>query len=228
MELNRPVNSNQLGILINMLLFLLLVFIIILIIFLIKYIRDPCPDNGKMDFLSYLLNFNLSIKACNPEPEEKKFEEREMKDEEEVFHINDQIYTYPESYEKCKAYGAKLASYEQVIDAYNNGAEWTSYGWSKGQKAFYPIQPCSFVKLRREGVNVGPPGVNGGKFNSNIRFGANCYGIKPKGKVAELKSPICEEDGETLICRNNPDSCKILDSDRIDPFTRKKKWSKWD
>lgn len=207
---------------------LFVLFIILLLIFFIQYSRKICGPSGKMDYFSYMKNFNLNVTPCNPEIEEQKYEEREIKQENEVFHIDDQIYTYPEAFEKCKAYGADLATYQQIVDAYNNGAEWTNYGWSKGQKAFYPIQPCSFVKLRRQGIKIGPPGVNGGKFEEYLRFGANCYGIRPPGKVSVPKDPICLEDGETETCRENPDACKVLDTDKINPFVPEKKWSQWD
>jgi len=205
---------------------LLLGFIVILLIFLIQYVRMACPDNpGKKTFVDYLLGFDFTDSPCNPTIPEKVYEEREKKKEKEVFHISDQIYTYPEAKEKCNAYGAKLATHQQLVDSYNNGAEWTSYGWSDGQRAFYPIQPCSFVELRRKGMMVGPPGVNGGKFQEYLRFGANCYGIKPEGHVSVQKDPYC--NGETDVCRNNPEACQVSDSDTLDPFIRDKVWSKW-
>ena len=195
--------------------------------FLINYLRVPCGPNGKMSYLNYLTNMDPMATPCNPEEEIKEFEEREVRDEREVFHISDQIYTFPEARQKCKAYGAELANENQIIDAYNKGAEWVSYGWSKGQKAFYPIQPCSYAKLRRQGIKIGPPGVNGGKFRKHLRFGANCYGIKPPGSVVKPKPPHCKEYGRNMVCYRNPDACKVLDTDRIDPFIRKKVWSEF-
>ena len=220
-------NGSGMSFVFYVLLMLLAGFIILLLIFLVQYLRQTCGPPGKMNYWSYLSGLDPYAVPCNPSLPEKEFEEREIKQEREVFHINDQIYTYPEAFEKCKAYDSELATHQQLVDAYNNGAEWTSYGWSKGQRAFYPIQPCSYVKLRRRGINVGPPGVNGGKFQPYLRFGVNCYGIKPKGHVSVQKPPICVEDGETEICRRNPEACKILDSDRIDPFIRRKQWSQW-
>lgn len=220
-------NNSGMSIIFYITILLLSGFIILLLVFLVQYLKQPCGSAGKMDYWSYLKSFNPTLTPCNPDLPEKEYEEREIKQEKEVFHINDQVYTYPEAFEKCKAYGAELASYQQLVDAYNNNASWPSYGWSKGQNAFYPIQPCDYVKMRRRGINVGPPGVNGGKFKPYLRFGANCFGIKPAGHVSIPKDPICEEDGETEICRNNPEACKILDSDRIDPFSWRKKWSQW-
>jgi len=223
--INRVNNKN--GIIFYTIMFLMAAFIILLLIFLINYLRIPCGSNGKMSYLMYLANMDPRISPCNPTEPVKEFEEREVKDEREVFHISDQIYTFPEAKEKCKAYGAELATRNQVTDAYNKGAEWISYGWSKGQKAFYPIQPCSYIKLRRQGINIGPPGVNGGKFKKTLRFGANCFGIKPPGSVIKPKSPICKEYGEEMICMKNPNACKVLDTDRLDPFIRDKLWSEY-
>ena len=48
----------------------------------------------------------------------------------EVFHIDDAQFTYADAPAVCAAHGAELATLEQIIDAYNHGAEWCSYGWS--------------------------------------------------------------------------------------------------
>lgn len=224
-----PNMNNPLSYLMYIILLLLAGFIIILLIFLIQYLRSSCGPSGKMPYFSYLKNMNVKQSPCNPAPEtvpEQVFEEREIKNEKEVFHISDQIYTYPESIEKCKAYGgSELASYDQIVKYYNDGGSFTTYGWSKGQNAYYPIQPCDYVKLRRQGIHIGPPGVNGGKFDKHLRFGANCYGVKPKGHVVKMKDPTC--NNETEICQRNPDVCKVLSTDRIDPFIPEKQWSEW-
>ena len=56
----------------------------------------------------------------------------------EVFNVSRNNYTYDEAKALCKAYGAKLATYNQIEDAYKSGAEWCNYGWSADQMAFYP------------------------------------------------------------------------------------------
>ena len=48
----------------------------------------------------------------------------EPKDTREVFNISNNNYTYEEAQAVCKAYGAELATYDQIEDAYNKGAEW--------------------------------------------------------------------------------------------------------
>lgn len=110
----------------------------------------------------------------------------------EVFNIRNNIYTYDEAQSVCSIYGAKLATYDQIEQAYNDGAEWCNYGWSDGQMALFPTQKESWKKLQKTSPtknkcgNPGPnhacgrPGINGGHIkNKHVRFGVNCYGKKP-------------------------------------------------
>ena len=57
----------------------------------------------------------------------------------EVFNIRDNIFTYNEAKAVCAAHGARLATIEDLIAAYDKGANWCSYGWTQGQLALYPI-----------------------------------------------------------------------------------------
>lgn len=106
----------------------------------------------------------------------------------EVFHVSDSLFTYDDAPAVCAAYGGTLATLEQVIDAYNKGAEWCSYGWSVGGMALYPTQKATWDELQREidpakRTRCGRPGVNGGYFDPMNLFGVNCYGFKPPGNV---------------------------------------------
>ena len=40
----------------------------------------------------------------------------------------DNYYDYENAKALCKAYGAELATYDQIEKAYNSGAEWCNYG----------------------------------------------------------------------------------------------------
>ena len=106
-----------------------------------------------------------------------------QKDNREVFNIPGNYFSYTDAKSICKAYGARLASYDEVENAYNDGAEWCAYGWSKGQMALFPTQKDTFNKLQetKEHKNdCGRPGINGGYMaNPHLQFGVNCYGIKP-------------------------------------------------
>jgi len=109
----------------------------------------------------------------------------------EVFNISNNLYRYDEAAEVCSIYGAKLATYDQVEDAYNRGGEWCNYGWSDGQMALFPTQKSTWSALQGSEEtknNCGRPGVNGGYMeNPNIQFGINCYGKKPQATDKEIK-----------------------------------------
>ena len=108
----------------------------------------------------------------------------EIKLRKQVFNIPGNNYVYPDAKSLCTAYGADLATYKQIEDAYNKGAEWCNYGWSDGQMALYPTQKSTFDKL--QGIkghehDCGRPGINGGYIaNQEVKFGINCYGHKPQ------------------------------------------------
>jgi hypothetical protein len=102
----------------------------------------------------------------------------------EVFNVSLNDYSYYDAEPLCLALGAELASYEQVKEAWNKGADWCNYGWTKGQLAIYPTQKETWEKLQHGPLDekgaCGRPGVNGGYFdNPEMRFGVNCYGVKP-------------------------------------------------
>ena len=108
----------------------------------------------------------------------------EIKIEKQVFHVPDNKYTYGDAKAICRAYGGRLATYKEMSDAYDDGADWCGFGWSDGQMALYPTQYDKWAHL--QGIqdhehDCGRPGINGGYIdNENVRFGANCYGYKPK------------------------------------------------
>jgi len=102
----------------------------------------------------------------------------------QVFNVPGNYYGYDDAKTLCKAYDARLASYDEVEKAYNAGGEWCNYGWSDGQMALFPTQKTTFDNLQTipgHEHDCGRPGVNGGYMaNPNIKFGVNCYGYKPK------------------------------------------------
>jgi hypothetical protein len=102
----------------------------------------------------------------------------------EVFNISSNKYTYYDAEPLCKALGAELATYDQVKEAWNKGADWCNYGWVKGQMALYPTSDETYKKLQGgpedQRQACGRPGVNGGYFdNPEMRFGVTCSGTKP-------------------------------------------------
>jgi hypothetical protein len=105
----------------------------------------------------------------------------------QVFNISKNNYSYYDAEPLCKALGADLATYEQVKEAYSHGADWCNYGWVKGQMAVYPTQKDTWDILQsgpeKDRMSCGRPGLNGGFFdNPELRYGVNCYGVKPDQK----------------------------------------------
>jgi hypothetical protein len=102
----------------------------------------------------------------------------------EVFNVSKNTFTYYDAEPLCKALGAELATYDQVKQAWDKGADWCNYGWVKGQTAVYPTQKDTWEKLQAgpedQRTTCGVPGLNGGFFdNPELRFGVNCFGPKP-------------------------------------------------
>ncbi len=114
------------------------------------------------------------------------------KDNPQVFNISNNLYTYEDAQAICKSYGSRLATYDDMEKAYEDGAEWCNYGWSDNQMIYYPTQQETWDKLQKipsKKNNCGRPGINGGYMkNPYLRFGVNCYGKKPEPTAADLKN----------------------------------------
>lgn len=108
----------------------------------------------------------------------------------EVFNIGNNNYTYKEAQAVCSVFDAEVATFDQVENAYNNGGEWCNYGWTQGQMALFPTQKSTWKKLQdfpKHKHDCGRPGINGGYFkNPYLKFGVNCYGVKPEGSDNDL------------------------------------------
>lgn len=153
--------------------------------------------------------------------------------EKQVFHIPENTYTYEDSKALCKAYGGRLATWKEMYDAYEKGADWCSYGWSEDQMALYPTQYDKWQKLQKikgHEHDCGRPGINGGYIsNPNVQFGVNCYGNKPVMTDAEMtlmnntpEYPLTQKDIEL---QNRVDYWKEqLPSIEVSPFNNKE-WS---
>ena len=102
----------------------------------------------------------------------------------QVFNIPGNNYDYENSGALCKAYGGRLATYSEIENSYNSGAEWCNYGWSDGQMALFPTQQKTYDNLQKiagHENDCGRAGINGGYMaNPRLKFGVNCYGYKPK------------------------------------------------
>jgi hypothetical protein len=146
----------------------------------------------------------------------------------QVFNISRNIYTYGEAEPLCRAFGAELATYDQVKEAYEAGADWCNYGWVKGQQAVYPTQKDTWTKLQHgpesERLSCGMPGMNGGYFpNADQRFGVNCYGARPAESA--LDERVAAEDRENIAFDREVNHFKAeLGSIAVTPWSAKQ-WS---
>lgn len=148
----------------------------------------------------------------------------------EVFHVSDQMFTYDEAPAVCAAYGAELATLEQVMDAFASGAEWCSYGWTAGGMALYPTQRETWESLQGEvdygkRTRCGRPGVNGGYFDPTTKFGVNCYGIKPRGQFTP-PAPVPGVDTKKFSAMVNRFK-EMLKTFSLNPYSRME-WSEYD
>jgi hypothetical protein len=146
--------------------------------------------------------------------------------ENEVFYVGDNTFTYDKAENVCKAYDAELATYSQIEQAYNAGAEWCGYGWSVGGLALFPTQHASWERRQMEVSEekrkvCGRPGINGGYFDPQMKFGVNCYGRKPAKKPSNSKGWSNPADRMIGILKDHLDDLQVL------PFN-KSAWSESD
>jgi hypothetical protein len=157
----------------------------------------------------------------------------EIKWKNQVFNIPGNVYNFENAKALCTAYGAKLASYSQIEEAYKEGGEWCNYGWSEGQMALFPTQKKTFDNL--QGIkghehDCGRPGINGGYIaNPQIKFGVNCYGHKPKmtneeEQLMETTTPYPETAKDKAFQKRVDYWRNKIDEILVSPFNYKN-WS---
>ena len=129
---------------------------------------------------------------------------------------------------------ARLETYSEVEESYNNGGEWCNYGWSDGQMALFPTQKKTYDELQKiEGHenDCGRPGINGGYIsNPKVKFGVNCYGYKPRMTSTEEElmatEPIYPKTEKDIALENRVNYWKDkLSEILVSPFNNNT-WSK--
>jgi hypothetical protein len=157
------------------------ILIVLIIINAFQYFFSINVTAYIQDLFSPKTSLDIVVDQSTYQPESSVPQLRFKK---QVFNIPGNYYNYDNAKALCKAYGANLATYDQIEHAYNNGAEWCNYGWSANQLALFPTQKQTYDNLQKiEGHenDCGRAGVNGGYIaNPNIKFGVNCFGHKPK------------------------------------------------
>ena len=197
----------------------------------IKYFYDIDIVASIKNILSGEPEIDITIDNVQPEPEPVP----EITREKQVFHLKDNEYTYDDANAVCKAFGGRLADYDEVEKAYDNGAEWCGYGWSADQLALFPTQKATYERLQKtkgHENDCGRPGINGGFIgNKNVRFGVNCYGYKPKitpqeRELMALEQPFPKTKSEIAIGKKIEEWKQKLPQVLVSPFNRKT-WSRF-
>jgi hypothetical protein len=173
--------------------FILIIALFIIVFIVVSYFLVSGSAFGK-SYVDDLDNSNNNDNDNNNDNNNNDNNNNENK-KKEVFNIRDNVFTYNEAKAACAAYGARLATIEDMIATYDRGANWCSYGWTEGQLAMYPTQKKYWAKLQMDSNRrneCGEPGLNGGYFeNPEFKFGANCFGKKPTAKKGEIeKNPV--------------------------------------
>ena len=210
---------------ISIIVVLILVGILIYVLSLIGIISISTKDNQ--------LDIKFMESAPAPTPTKQVFAadiNSSPIQKKEVFFVSGNSYTYDDAPAVCAAYESELASYDQIMEAYSGGAEWCGYGWTQGGMALFPTQQATWSTLMQEvdqtkRTQCGRPGVNGGYFDPNTKFGVNCYGVKPgdKGTIYPLPTPGTNtNDFNNLVNKFK----SMINRMAVSPFNRDG-WSEW-
>ncbi len=121
--------------------------------------------------------------------------EKQSHNDKEVYHIAYPRVPFDKADAVCDQNEGKLASYNQLLHAYQHGSSWCSHGWTKDGTAFYPTSKMVWKRIQqaenpKDRQMCGHIGLNGGIFNKDMKFGVNCYGIKPKQDGKYKHSPL--------------------------------------
>jgi hypothetical protein len=128
--------------------------------------------------------------------------------QDEVYSSNRNIWTYDDAEAVCKSQNSELATYEQLVDAAENGANWCNLGWVKSDTsddsdpykyAHFPVQKSTFDKIKSQNSGRDACGktwnskydgkdytIQGGGYNKNKLLAVNCFGIKRDAKIDEI------------------------------------------
>jgi len=191
---------------INVVTFCLILILILSVIFYNLYIHSNHNTNGTTlsykdtfwNIFGFLPDIIVTVSEDNPEDIPESIEKISKKTinrlpikRKEVYNIDSNDFTYLEAPLVCQSFNGKLATYDQLLSAHKDGANWCNYGWSANQMALYPIQQDVWDKIQEgpeDSRNIcGKPGINGGYFpNKELKFGVNCYGYKPKPDPSKI------------------------------------------
>jgi len=214
-----------------------IIYMIIIAIFVVIIIVNGLQYFFGIDVFAKLSDIFTADAASNAEDTSRKEAAKSQVPaillKQQVFNISENDFSYPDAKAVCSAYGARLATYTELEEAYGDGADWCNYGWSDGQMALFPTQQKTFNELQKiEGHenDCGRPGINGGYMkNPALRFGVNCYGYKPRMTIEEeermANDPIYPKTQKDIAMENRVQYWKDqLASVLVNPFNYKN-WS---
>jgi hypothetical protein len=216
-----------------------IITIIIIVMFIVLVIINGLQYFFGVDIVASIKNLftgqpEVDISVTNPPTLSQPSVIPEIKIKKQVFNIPGNNYVYPDAKALCTAYGAELANYQQIEEAYNKGGEWCNYGWSDGQMALFPTQQETYDGLQSipgHENDCGRPGINGGFMaNPALKFGVNCYGYKPKMNSNEeelmQEVPVYPKTVNDIIMEKRVDYWKEKIPDiLVSPFNHDN-WSK--
>jgi hypothetical protein len=225
--LNNVSVSNNVGgryivLLIEVILWLVLIYVV--------YINIKKSNNNNINFqakMENLFNTKISELTINADTNKEPKKETETCDDDnkgkEVFHIANNDFTFNEARDMCEKYNSRLANYDEIENAFKKGANWCSYGWSKDKLALFPTQKSLYNELKQipgHENDCGRPGINGGYFkNQQLKFGVNCYGVKPKAKTKDIDYTHALNHSPALNGQEK-DTNKFQDKYIIAPFNK--------
>ena len=198
--------------------------------------EKPPPPKPRPNSLFSKIQLNVPNRKGRRGNKQNKQNKQNQQEEEDrimkqlktqVYHIPNNKYNYIDSQAICKAYGGRLANYDELEKAYEDGANWCSYGWSKDQMALFPTQKETWKKLQKESGHendCGRPGINGGFIkNPNVRFGVNCFGPKPAmrpedEKYMQMVSLPPESEEDILVDKREQYWSKRINDILVAPF----------
>ena len=104
------------------------IVLILLINYIIVYFFD-------FNILNYLLGLLHLIDTQN------------VNFKKEVFNISCNKFNYNDAVKVCKVYGAELASFDNLVEAHKNGANWCNYGWSKDKNGLISYTANNGIRM---------------------------------------------------------------------------------
>lgn len=221
------------------LLIIIMFFIYVLNIEIVDYVYQKGYEwwNGLKDVVNPKPAIVKSSTPVKASPISKTPSTVPVPEKKEVFNIGNNLYTYDDAQAICKSYDAKLATYDQVEESYEDGAEWCNYGWSEDQMILFPTQKSTWKELQKDSNkkhSCGRPGVNGGHMsNPYVKFGVNCYGKKPNPNSKSKAMFDSNKDSATSVSKPNVVADPAVeywktqkDNMRINSYN-KKEWSEF-